>query len=65
LKQEYDAKAKFLNSLQNDRELSNDILTKKKEILDNSMRILALTQDEYNYKKNLYLADMAKRHEEN
>jgi hypothetical protein len=44
LKQEYDAKAKFLNSLENDRELANDILNKKQEILENGMRILALTQ---------------------
>ncbi|CAK67104.1 unnamed protein product (macronuclear) [Paramecium tetraurelia] len=65
LKQEYDAKAKFLNSLQNDKELASDILTKKKELQDQSMRILSLTQEEYNYKKKLYNAEKAKRHEEN
>ncbi|CAD8077605.1 unnamed protein product [Paramecium sonneborni] len=65
LKQEYDAKAKFLNSLQNDKELASDILTKKKELQDQSMRILSLTQEEYNYKKKLYNSEKAKRHEEN
>ncbi|CAD8119873.1 unnamed protein product [Paramecium sonneborni] len=65
LKQEYDAKAKFLNSLQNDKELASDILTKKKELQDQSMRILSLTQEEYNYKKKLYNAEKTKRHEEN
>ncbi|CAD8112364.1 unnamed protein product [Paramecium primaurelia] len=65
LKQEYDAKAKFLNSLQNDKELASDILTKKKELQDQSMRILSLTQEEYNYKKKLYNAEKEKRHEEN
>ncbi|KAM3137557.1 hypothetical protein pb186bvf_010347 [Paramecium bursaria] len=65
LKQEYDAKAKFLNSLQNDKELAQDILNKKKEIQDQSMRILALTQEQYNYKRNLYNSEKAKRHEEN
>jgi hypothetical protein len=49
LKQEYDAKAKFLNSLQNDRELANDVLNKKKEVLANSMRILGLTQGLYSF----------------
>ncbi|CAK80627.1 unnamed protein product (macronuclear) [Paramecium tetraurelia] len=65
LKQEYDAKAKFLNSLQNDKELASDILTKKKELQDQSMRILSLTQEEYNYKKKLYNSEKDKRHEEN
>ncbi|CAD8182629.1 unnamed protein product [Paramecium octaurelia] len=65
LKQEYDAKAKFLNSLQNDKELASDILTKKKELQDQSMRILSLTQEEYNYKKKLYNSEKTKRHEEN
>ncbi|CAD8065968.1 unnamed protein product [Paramecium primaurelia] len=65
LKQEYDAKAKFLNSLQNDKELASDILTKKKELQEQSMRILSLTQEEYNYKKKLYNSEKEKRHEEN
>ncbi|CAK62661.1 unnamed protein product (macronuclear) [Paramecium tetraurelia] len=65
LKQEYDAKAKFLNSLQNDKELASDILIKKKELQEQSMRILSLTQEEYNYKKKLYTEEKAKRHEEN
>ncbi|CAD8099669.1 unnamed protein product [Paramecium primaurelia] len=65
LKQEYDAKAKFLNSLQNDKELASDILIKKKELQEQSMRILSLTQEEYNYKKKLYNEEKVKRHEEN
>ena len=44
LKQEYEAKAKFLNSLENDKELAQDILTKKQEILENGTTILSLTQ---------------------
>ncbi|CAD8208852.1 unnamed protein product [Paramecium octaurelia] len=65
LKQEYDAKAKFLNSLQNDKELASDILTKKKELQEQSTRILSLTQEEFNYKKKLYNEEKTKRHEEN
>ncbi|CAD8143048.1 unnamed protein product [Paramecium octaurelia] len=65
LKQEYDSRLKFLNSLEDDKELAQDVVSQCEKILGNTQRILQQTQNAYNQQKAKYVMEKQKRHEEN
>ena len=65
LNQEFNTKTIYLGKLKIDEEVAFSILNKAEETLKKSESLLNSNIEEYNNKKNFYLAEKARRQEEN
>ena len=65
LKQEFDAKTVYLGKLKIDEEVALTVLNKAEETMKKSEALLSSNIEEYNNKKNFYMAEKARRDEEN
>lgn len=65
LKQEFDSKTIYLGKLKIDEEVALSVLNKAEETMEKSESLLSSNIEEYNNKKNFYIAEKMRRQEEN